>query len=190
MLNNKLTNEEQAALWQLARQRLQLKKLKPAVSSELVNRLRSQLPTQQENETLGDLIRRVSSNTSSTVELKPFKAKPTKHYKPLTEFVRLAADSHDTEMPLPIPESALESADGQFRLRITEINGRINIVIQTLGFAVDQFANSCIGLVDSSDETNIIAEIKLDQDGDGSCLLEDTQQLRQALLNLLIVLVE
>ncbi len=190
MPDKKLTNEEQAALWQLARQRLESKKLKPTISSELVDRLHTQLPTQQKDETLGDLIRRSSTSTRPTAEIKQFKPKPSKRFKPVAEFIRLAADSHDTEMPLPHPESVLESENGQFRLRVTVINGRIEILIQALGFAADQFANRCIGLADPGDENVLIAEITLDQDGDGSCQVEDTPRLRHALLKPLIVLVE
>ncbi len=184
----KLISEEQTALWRLARQRLELKQLTPTVSSDLVDRFRTQLPTQLKDETLGDLIRR--SSTQSKVEIKPFKPKATKQFKPLTEFIRLAADSHDTDMPLPYPESELESADGQFRLKVTESNSLVNIVIQALGFAADQFANRSIGLVDPNDETKLIAEIILDQDGDGSCQLDDSQNLRRTLLNPVIVLID
>ena len=188
MPDKKLTNEEQAALWRLARQRLELKKFTPTVSSELVDRLRTQLPAQQKDETLGDLIRRASTRT--TAEIKPFKPKPAKRYTPLTEFLRLAADSHNPEMPLPLPENILESADGQFRLRVSLVNDRIEIFIQALGFAADQFANCCIGLADSGNENELIAEITLDQDGDGSCQIEDTPRLRRALLKPVFVLIE
>lgn len=190
MPDKKLTSEQQAALWLLARQRLELKNLKPAISSEFADRLRTQLPVQQKDETLGNLIRRASTHTRPTAEVRPFKPKSSKRYKPVAEFMRLAADSHDTEMPLPDPENVLESADSQFRLRVTVINGRIEILIQALGFAADQFANCCIGLADPSDENMLIAEITLDQDGDGSCQVEDTSRLRRALLKPLIVLVE
>jgi hypothetical protein len=190
MPDKKLTSEEQAALWQLARQGLESKNLKPAISSELANRLCTQLPVQQKDETLGNLIRRASTRTRSMAEVKQFKPKPSKRFKPVAEFMRLAADSHDTEMPLPDPESVLESADSQFRLRVTAINGRIEILIQVLGFAADQFANCCIGLADPGNENVLIAEITLDQDGDGSCQVEDTPRLRRALLKPLIVLVE
>ena len=69
MPDRKLTNEEEAALWRLARRQLRMKKLEPAVSPELVDRLRAQLPARKENETLGDLIRRASTNTRATAEV-------------------------------------------------------------------------------------------------------------------------
>ncbi len=191
MTNKKLNNDEQVALWQLARQRVELKRIKPAISSELVGRLRAQLPIQKKDESLGDLIRRASSsNIQSPVEIKPFKPRSARQYKPLTEFIRLAADSDDTALSLPDPETVLESADGQFRLRVTLINNRIEILIQALGFAADQYANCCIGLTEPGDENQIVAEITLDQDGDGSCQVEDTKRLRRALLKPFIVLVE
>ena len=190
MPSKKLTGEEETALWQLARRRLGLKTLRPKVSAKLVDRLRAQLPTQQKDETIGDLIRRASSKARSTANVTPFNPKPSKQFKPLAEFVRLAADTGDTEIPLPAPESALESVDGRFRLRVTTLNGRIDIFIQALGFAADEFANCCIGLADPSDENEPIAIMTLDQDGDGNCQITDTPRLRRALLKPVVVLVE
>lgn len=188
--SKKLTTEEEVALWLHARQRLMLIQLKPRVSSDLVARVRAQLPPRQENETIGDLIRRASSNTQSTAEVKAFKPKPIKQFEPLAEFVRFAADTHEAEMPLPDAESALESVDGRFRLRITAIGDRIDIFIQALGFTADEFAHRTIGLANPSDENNPIAVITLDHDGDGNCQVKDTPDLRRALLRPVIVLIE
>ncbi len=190
MPSKKLTSEEESALWQLARQRLALKQLKPTVSSELVTRFRAQLPARQEDDTLEALIRRASSNSQSTAEIKTFKPKPTKQFKPLAEFMRFAADTHEDEIPLPDAESVLESVDGRFRLRITAINDHIDIFIQALGFAADEFANSCIGLFDPSDKNRPITIMTLDQDGDGHSQVKNTLNLRRALLKPVIVLVE
>jgi len=187
--DRKLTNDEEAALWRLARRQLEIEKLEPAVSSELADRLRAQLPARRENETLGDLIRRASANTRSTAEVKSFKPKSTRRYKPLAEFVRLAADTGETELPLPDPASELESADGRFRLRVMATDDGIDIYIQALGFAADEFANCRIGLAGPDDGDEPVAVVTLDQDGDGNCRIEDTPRVRRALLKPVIVLV-
>jgi hypothetical protein len=186
--DKRLTSEDEAALWQLARRLLALKKLKPSVSSDLADRLRTQLPARQKGETLGDLIRRASARDQPTAQIKPFRTKPVKRFKPLAEFVRLAADTHDAEMPLPEPDSALESADGRFRLQVTATGDHIDISIQVLGFAADELAHSQIGLADPRDVNEVVAIMTLDEDGDGQCKIEDSSRLRRALLKPVIVL--
>ena len=140
MSDKKLTDTEEVTLWQQARQRLAVKKLKSAFSPKMVDRLRAQLPKKQENETIGDLIRRASKQTQASGEIIPFAPKQIRRYKPLAEFVRLAADTSESEIPLPDPKSALESPDGRFRLRVIAKTDGIEILVQALGFAADQFA--------------------------------------------------
>ncbi len=190
MSDEKLTDQEEIVLWRRARDFLMEKKLKSTVSSRLVGRLRAQLPAKEKDETIGELIRRSSARASGSGEVVAFKPKPKRLFKPLTEFVRLAADTSDAEIPLPGPESPLESADGRFRLSITVENQSIDIFIQALGFAADEFANCRIGLANPNDDNEPIAVVTLDSDGDGRCQMDDTPGARRALLRPVILLMD
>lgn len=184
-----LTLREEKALWEQARHCLAFQQTKPAVATNLVNRLQAQLPTKQQGETMGDWLHRASTATTDTrADVLPFRPKSSRRLIPLTEFVRLAADSSGSEPELP--SGALESSDGRFRLRVLADTSGVTIFIEALGLATDQFANSCIGLLNPENAHEPIFTVDLDQDGDGHCRLEDTPDLRHALLNPVILLVE
>ena len=184
-----LTPEEEKALWEQARRCLALTQTKPTVPADWVDRLQAQLPPKQQNETIGDWLRRASAESVDThADVLPFRPKPSRRLTPLTEFVRLAADSSESEPELP--GSALESSDGRFRLRVLADTHGVTIFIEALGLATDQFAHSCIGLLNPEDSREPVFTIDLDQDGDGHCRIEDTPVLRRALLNPVILLVE
>lgn len=193
MSNNplSLTLNEEKALWEQARRCLMLRQTKPTVSADLADRLQAQLPARQQDEGIGDWVRRAStSTTNANTNVLPFRPKASRRLTPLTEFVRLAADSSGSTLSLP--SGALESSDDRFRLRVLadSESSDVTIFIEALGLAADQFAHSCIGLLDSDNTNEPILTVDLDQDGDGQCQIGDTPILRRALLNPVIVLVE
>ena len=112
-------------------------------------------------------------------------------FTPLTEIVRLAADSAGVsrEVPLPDPGRAIESADGRFRLTIAAEAGGIRVGVQALGLASDLFANRRIGLAGPGG-AEPLAVIPLDGDGDGECRLDDRAEVRRALLRPVIGLID
>lgn len=67
-----------------------------------------------------------------------------------TDVPRLAAADSESEATLPEPELALESADGRFRLRIRQLQGKVQIAISALGLAVDEVAGCRVGLFAST----------------------------------------
>ncbi len=186
-----LTPAEEEALWEQARLCLSLTQTKPAISTALVDRLHAQLPPKQQDENMGDWLRRASTGTvDTTADVLPFRpsSSSSRRLTPLSEFVRLAADSSGSELSLP--DSALESSDGRFRLRVLADSSGVTVFIEALGLAADQFAHSCIGLLNPDNTDEPLLTIDLDQDGDGHCRIEDTPALRRALLNPVILLIE
>lgn len=190
MTDKKLSKEQEATLWEHAGRRLSAAVSKPSITPKLVDRLLGQLPAKRDDETIGDLIRRSCAESQSGSKIRSLSSKPAKRFKPLSEFVRLAADTSGPEIPLPDPNCALESRDGRFRLNITADNGKIHMTVQAIGFSADQFANRCIGIAGPPGEDDAIAIFELDQDGDGSCSIEDSNPVRQALLRPVIVLID
>ena len=73
---------------------------------------------------------------------------------PFSEIVRLAAANAGAENELPDPDRALESPDGRFRICLTPKQGKTEIAVQALGFAVGEVANQSIGLVAPTTEEN------------------------------------
>lgn len=193
MGDKKLCKEEEAMLWEQAGRRLSAVASKPQVTSRLVDRLFGQLPNKRDNETIGDLIRRASAESHVSQpgsNIRTLSPRSSKRFKPLSEFVRLAADTSGPGIPLPDPDCDLESPDGRFRLKISADRGKIHITVQALGFAADEFANHCIGLAGPQGNDGPIVIFQLDQDGDGSCAIIDSDSARQALLRPAIWLME
>jgi hypothetical protein len=184
MSTAKLTAAEEYALLRQAQRRLRhLQCTLPGDIAE-ADRLLGLLPARQDQETVGDRLRRMTR----------LQAVMPLTFRPLIAIERWAAESGEAQYPLPEPGKALESSDGRFRLRITAEGGRLRIDIQALGFAVDEFANRRIGLVrwrpafDRADQPHrlpndeVVAVIDLDDEGDGTTWLEDRPEIRYALL--------
>jgi hypothetical protein len=122
---------------------------------------------------------------------------------PLINIIRLAADSDDT-LPLPDPERPfLESDDGRFRLGVRARGTLVEITLEALGFAAEEFAHCRLGLAPTGawyapeqtgavtlPRADVVAVIDLNEDGDGQCLIEDSVSLRRALLSPVIGLIE
>ncbi len=170
MINRKLTDAEELLLWQETKTHLKLLRTGPPASIEAVDNLLAVLPKRQPEESFRQWLAR-GKGAKQWV------------FKPITEIIRLAADTSDSEFPLPDPGRALESTDGQFRLTIfvPEIN-KITIKVETLGFAADKFANRAIGIAIAPRADAVIAVINLNEDGDGDCTIDDQLEVRKTLL--------
>lgn len=186
-------------LWLEARRRLALADVAPPVSRERVDRLLAALPPRRPDEDLRGWLRRGAGaaggerRPSPSAEVVAFPGAGRVRFTPITEIVRLAADSAGAggKIPLPDPGRAIESADGRFRLTIAadEAGGGIRVAVQALGLASDMYANRRIGLAGAGD-TGPLAVIELDEDGDGVCRLDDRPDVRRALLRPVIGSIE
>lgn len=181
-----LTPEQRNRLWRLARQRLQLHRSRPPVSAELADRLRDYLSAGSGQPT--DRLRRALDLGQKQADVRSFVPRSSRVFTPLSEFVRLAADSGDEELPLPA--EALESTDGQFRLSVRRVEAGLELHVEALGFAVDRLASKTLGLADADDAMSVLVTVTLDAEGDGIACADDTPQLRRALLRPLLVLIE
>jgi hypothetical protein len=187
-----LAPEEARALWREARRRLALVDLDPPVTRDRIDRLLAALPPRQPGEDLGGWLRRAGgAEQRPSAEILTFPGAGRVRFTPLTEIVRLAADSAGVsgEVPLPDPGRAIESADGRFRLTIAAEAGGIRVGVQALGLAGDLFANRRIGLAGAGGASPLAA-IALDGDGDGECRLDDRPDVRRALLRPVIGLID
>jgi hypothetical protein len=173
MTKHNLTNTEELLLWQEVKTDLKQLQAEPPASIEDVDELLALLPKRQANESFRQWLER------SHTQLWEF--------EPLTEIIRLAADTSNSEFPLPDPGRALESQDGQFRLYISAPKpGKIVLKIEALGFAADQFAQQSIGIAGEPRVEAVIARIDLNEEGDGFLEVEDQPEVRQALLRPII----
>ena len=178
------------ALWLEARRRLALADVAPPVTRERVDRLLAALPPRRPDEDLRGWLRRGAEaadgerRPSPSARVIAFPGAGRVRFTPITEIVRLAADSAGAggEIPLPDPGRAIESADGRFRLTIAadEAGGGIRVAVQALGLASDLYANRRIGLAGHGD-AGPLAVVTLDEDGDGACRLDDRPDVRRAL---------
>lgn len=170
MINRKLTDAEELLLWQETKNHLKQLETGPPASIEAVDNLLAVLPKRQPGESFRQWLAR-GKGAKQWV------------FKPITEIIRLAADTSDSEFPLPDPGRALESTDGQFRLTIfVSKTSKITIKVETLGFAADKFANRSIGIASAPRADAVVAVINLNEDGDGDCTVAERLEVRKTLL--------
>jgi len=193
------------AFWNRILYLLELAALPPPLSDREAEEFLAQLPPQRDGETLFECILRAADEWDRARE-SVTKDLPDNviyvNFRPLIAIQRLAADSGEVA-PLPDPGRPLESADGRFRLWMTAVNGQIQLTLEALGFASEEFAGRRLGLASagawSEQATDqivqlspdaVIAEWALNEDGDGACEILDSLETRQALLHPVIGLIE
>ncbi len=181
-MSSPLSDHEVRALWQKARERLDLVDREPPISLEDIDKLLTSIGRRPANQTVADWIKSAAARSPGAVDLVsavvvPFDA--LRHqFTPVVEFVRLAAD--DAGQEIPLPSRALEDEQGRFRLDVTRESDELVINITALGNASDDYAGHKVGLASVGREP--IAVVTLDEDGDGSIRLADTTDLRLVLL--------
>lgn len=193
------------AFWNLMLYRLELAASPPPLSDREAKEFLAQLPLQRDDETLFDCILRAADEWGRASE--PLNTHSTGtviyvNFRPLIAIQRLAAASGEVA-PLPDPNRPLESADGRFRLWLSAANGMIQITLEALGFASEEFAGQRLGLASAGawseqamdqivrlNPDAVIAELTLNEDGDGACEIPDALETRQALLQPVIGLIE
>lgn len=190
MTDKKTPDSDATAFWRAAQRRLSLADPEPPISLERANRLGKWLPARHPEEPLADWLRRVRTAAQPAGQVLPFSAKPRWRFTPLASIRRLAADSGGTDIPLPDPGRALETEDGRFRLTITAQEGRIQLLIEALGLACEAFANRHLGIAGPRGEEELVAIIALDDDGEGCQYVDDRPEVRQALVQPVIGLIE
>lgn len=181
-MSSPLSDRDVRALWQKARERLDLVDREPPVSMEDVDKLLTSIGRRPANQTVADWIRSAAARSPDVADLVaavvvPFDAL-RQQFTPVAEFVRLAAD--DAGQEIPLPSRALEDEQGKFRLDVTRESDELVINITALGNASDDYAGHKVGLASIGREP--VAVVALDEDGDGSVRLADTTDLRLLLL--------
>ena len=193
MPESKLPDAEALSLWREAERRLRLVDIERPLPMARVDGLLEVLGPRRRDETLTEWLERGRRRAEPapaegpSAEIIPFN--PRRHrFAPVAEITRLAADTSGPGIPLPSRE--LESADGRFRLRTALEGDQVLITIQSLGLAADEFAGRLLGIAWAERDSEPVAVLQLDEDGDGSVRLPDTPKLRRALLKPVIGLIE
>jgi hypothetical protein len=190
MTDHKLSQAEALALWREAERRLRLVDREPPLTMAKVDGLRQLLGERRADESLADWLLRARNEAREarpSAQIIPFSPR-RQRFVPVAEITRLAADSADGEIGLPVRE--LETEDGRFRLAITIEGDQLLIKLQALGHAADEFAGRAIGLASAEAGAEPVAVLQLDGDGDGQARLPDSPELRRALLRPMLGLVE
>jgi hypothetical protein len=97
----------------------------------------------------------------------------------------------------------LETDDGRFRLGIRAVERFIELTLETLRFATEESASRRLGLARRGPwysreqpvmvtlpRREVVAIIALNADGNGQCQVEDSPEVRQALLDPVIRVIE
>lgn len=186
-----LTRKERLARWREAAWLLQHIDFEPPPDDAQINAILQRLPERSPDEPHDAWLRRAGTiNTEahavpstqdrtrhSSAVILPFK---NPRFVPLTEFVRLAADSRTERYPLP--DDYMESADGRFRLQVVKESDTLRLLVEAQGMAIDKFANTYVALSAGRRFDDIVAPVLLDNNGAGECRVPDTEDMRRALL--------
>lgn len=193
MPQGKLSDAEALALWKEAERRLRLVDVEPPLATARVDALLEAVGPRREGESIRAWLRRSQEGTAEddaderpSAEIIPFNPR-RQRFAPVAGITRLAADTTSGEIPLPTRE--LETQDGRFRLRVTVEADQVVVALEALGFAADEFAGRTVGIAPADGDVPV-AVIVLDEDGDGEVRLPDTVELRRALLEPVIGLIE
>jgi hypothetical protein len=186
-----LTRKERLARWREAAWLLRHIDFEPLPDEARINAILQRLPERSPEEPFDAWLRRagqIKAEGYSSVPseqdrpqrsavILPFK---NPRFVPLTEFVRLAADSRTERYPLP--DDYMESADGRFRLQVVKDGEELRLLVEAQGMTIDKFANTYVALSAGRRFDDIVAPVLLDNNGAGECRVPDTEDVRRALL--------
>lgn len=184
MVEQRLTEREKARFWLIARRGLYYVDPSPPVTKGSVEQLLAVLPEWLPDESIGSWLKRANNPPTQVISF----PKRVRRFQTVTEFFRMAADSGSERYPLP--EKTLESADGRFWLTIWKVGDDLELTLQALGMAIDEFARSTLVLAASADADALLAVIQLDERGEGHGVVADTLATRKALLHPILGLLE
>ncbi len=185
VLSTKLENEE-TYQW-LERVLITAKKTKQESINTWIQRILTILQTEKEENTP------LSSQKIAeyiNVWVQHFLETTEAYFNPFTEIVRKAAASVTTD-DYPLPDNApLITEDDYFQFEIKKQNEAILIKAQALGIAIEDFANTPIGLSDYEMPNKVLVVIILNHLGDGEIHVKDTSVIRKMLSNPIIGRIE
>jgi hypothetical protein len=180
-----LTDTEKARLWLRAWHGLHRLDTRSPVAKGMVEFLLAGLPERYSAETVSQWLQQATPSSSTRVI--PFPGR-TRRMQAVTEFFRMAADSGDERYPLP--ENTLESADGRFWLTVRAAGDALELTVQAVGMAIDDFAGQTIGLAAADEPSTPLIVLQLDQQSEGQIRVADTPELRKGLLHPVVGLIE
>ncbi|WP_445372338.1 hypothetical protein ACH518_06760 [Methylomonas sp. HW2-6] len=170
-------------LWQEVYRRLELIQAETPVSQTTIDSYAETWPDQLADETAEQWFGRARR----LAQVIPFRPAV---FQPLTEIRRLAADTLESEFPLP--SAPLLSQDQQFRLTIQALaDDKLQLTLETLGIASHRYAHCVLGIAAADSKSQLICAVRLNADGEGvDSSLQNTPAIRKALVNPVIALIE
>lgn len=157
-VKKQISDADKARLWLRAWHELH-SKMELDISREDINEVFANLPQRLPDERLSDWLQR-------------------KKYIVEADFMRMAASSGNDLLALPPGDLETD----RFRLTIEEKENELELRVQAIGLAIDEFANTAFVLCDAQTATEI-TRISLDYKGFARVSIADTQQVRKALLH-------
>ncbi|NJD08317.1 MAG: hypothetical protein FIA97_17745 [Methylococcaceae bacterium] len=183
-MNTKSARSGRGPLWLAAWHHLHGMDRRPPVSTVAINQLMQVLPERAGDESVSGWLKRRIERSAQVIAF-PGKVR---RFQPVAEFYRMAADSGSERYPLP--ETTLESADGRLWLSVDKQGDQLELTVQAVGMAVDELAGRWVGLASDSAPETLVAAVMLDEQGEGRCVVADTDAVRQALLHPVVGIVE
>jgi hypothetical protein len=146
----------------------------PLPTEDEVAEVLAGLPPRLPDETLGDWLARAKQPRRGVVV--PFRRF---RFTPLAE-IRLKAAAGGVEQ-YSLPEQPIETPDQEFRLTVTPAEDGLQIRVETLGSAIEDYAGRYIGIAGGDDRANPVLKIRLDDEGESTEVVEDSEEVRKVL---------
>lgn len=144
-------------------------------TAQEVQQILNGLPERKTSESIMDWLKRAPLQNPACVVLPFEKFRFTK----LSE-IYLKAAATGTEQ-YPIPEQAIETPDQCFRLTLKQMGDNLQVLIEALGIAIDDYKSQYIGIAASEDADCVVLVTRLDNNGESTVLLKDSECLRKVL---------
>lgn len=171
-----MTSDNKQRLWRQARSRFQTIDWERPVTPMQVDALHAALSKRRPDESVQVWLQRALA--ADAVKFTPF-----------TQIIRRAASSRLEDYPLPDCDFLL-TEDESLRFAIKEAGGNITLKAEALGLAIETLGNRTLGIAYRPEPQDVVAMIELDAAGEGEICAADTWELRRALSNPLIGLIE
>lgn len=173
---NPTTRHEKRTRWLALWRGLNAVRFDPLPSEEDLRHVLAGLPQRQAGEPLSDWLERgrQPSPASRRGVVLPFR-RP--RLRPLAE-IRLKAAAGEL---YALPQHPIETPDHDFRLTISQTEDGLQVLIEALGLAIDRYAGQYIGIAASADPQTLVVALQLDEEGEGSVLVDDDEPTRKVL---------
>ena len=161
-----MTTNINQQLWRIAQRRFKRIDWDVPITSADIETLHRLLPARRQDEAIPEWLQRVMPNSRAA-----------SYYAVSTITRRAAADGKLSETMI------LESDDTKFRLTITQVDAQIQIKVEALGLAIEDFAQRNLELTSQLLSEHYRIKLALNSMAEGEVTLADDLQARQLLFS-------